>query len=152
MLNSKYTNSLLAVIFLILFYACNNAADTRHQENSKSSITSNGLILPDSFKHIILTWQENPATFQAVTWRTDVPLKQAVAEIALSDPSPDFGNGAQQSHAKNSTLETGKGLSYYHSVNFTNLHPDTLYAYRVGNGKVWSELEACFRKIQSGSG
>ena len=28
---------------------------------------------------------------------------------------------------------------YYHSVNFTGLNPNTLYAYRVGNGDIWSE-------------
>ena len=27
----------------------------------------------------------------------------------------------------------------YHSVTFDNLEPNTLYAYRVGNGKIWSE-------------
>ena len=138
MLNSKYTNFLFAVIFL-LFYTYSNAEDIRHYENSRSSVSSNPLIQPYSFKHIILTWQDNPKNSQAVTWRTDVPLKQAVAEIALSNPSPDFRNSSQKFQAKTSTLETGQGLSYYHSVNFTNLHPDSLYAYRVGNGKVWSE-------------
>lgn len=137
MQTSKFALSLLAAIFL--FYACNSAGDIGDQENPKSSISSKGLIKPDSFKNIILTWQDDPKTSQAVTWRTEVRIRPAMAEIALSDPSPDFGSSAQQFIAKSSTLETGKGLSYYHTVNFANLRPDTLYAYRVGNGEAWSE-------------
>ena len=30
-------------------------------------------------------------------------------------------------------------MAHYHSVNFTDLRPNTLYAYRVGGGDVWSE-------------
>jgi hypothetical protein len=139
MLNPKYKSSLFAIAILIFLYTGNIAGETRRQEDSNDDIASDRPIQPNSFKHIILTWQDSPATSQAVTWRTDVPLKQAVAEIALSDPSPDFASGARQSHALTSTLETGQGSSYYHSVNFTDLRPDSLYAYRVGNGNVWSE-------------
>ena len=45
-------------------------------------------------EHIILTWKSNPATSQSVTWRTDSSVSQAFAEIALADPSPDFGKNA----------------------------------------------------------
>ncbi|MCP4625523.1 MAG: metallophosphoesterase family protein [bacterium] len=134
---SKFALSLLAAIFL--FHGYNSAADIANQEHPKSSISSKGIIKPDSFRNIILTWQDDPKTSQAVTWRTEVRIRQAMAEIAIADPSPDFGNSSQQFIAKSSTLETGQGLSYYHTVNFTNLRPDTLYAYRVGNAKVWSE-------------
>ena len=137
MRTSKFVLSLLAAIFL--FYVCSSAGDIGEQENPKSSIGSKGLTKPGSFKNIILTWQEDPKTSQAVTWRTEVRIRPAMAEIALSNPSPDFGNSAQQLIATSSTLKTGKDLSYYHTVNFTNLHPDSLYAYRVGNGKAWSE-------------
>jgi len=41
--------------------------------------------------------------------------------------------------AKTSSLKIGNKLVYYHSINFTNLSPDSLYAYRVGNGTIWSE-------------
>ena len=139
MLKSIYLRILIALIFLIFLFACNNAGDVRHQETSGSSKTSNGQIQPESFKHIILTWQDDPGTSQAVTWRTDVAIEAALAEIVPSDPSPDFSKGAKQFKAATSRLETGQGLSYYHTVNFTKLHPDTLYAYRVGNGKVWRE-------------
>jgi 3',5'-cyclic AMP phosphodiesterase CpdA len=134
---SKFALSLLCAI--LLFYACNSTGDIGDQENPNSSKSLKGTIKPDSFKNIILTWQEDPKTSQAVTWRTDVRVKQAMAEIAPSTPSPDFGNSAQQLLATSSALETGRSVSYYHTVNFTGLRPDTLYAYRVGDANVWSE-------------
>jgi hypothetical protein len=73
-----------------------------------------------------------------VTWRTDVPLQQASAEIAPSDPSPDFPNRARRYEAETIVLQTGPGPTYFHSVNFTDLKPGTLYAYRVGDGDIWS--------------
>ncbi|PWG73418.1 metallophosphoesterase, partial [Enterococcus hirae] len=39
---------------------------------------------------IILTWSDDPATTQSVTWRTDVSIKEGFAEIAPASASPDF--------------------------------------------------------------
>jgi hypothetical protein len=91
------------------------------------------------FEHIILTWKENPATSQAVTWRTDSSLSQAFAEIAFADPSPDFLKTSQKYRAETTELQFNDRIVYYHTVNFVNLHPDTMYAYRVGSGEIWSE-------------
>ncbi|MEE4262289.1 MAG: metallophosphoesterase family protein [Desulfobacteraceae bacterium] len=89
--------------------------------------------------HIILTWTGSPATTQAVTWRSQVDFKKSVAEIARAHASPDFVNNASQIVAKTTPLEIKENLVYYHSVNITGLSPNTLYAYRVGNGDIWSE-------------
>jgi len=93
----------------------------------------------ETFERIILTWKENPATSQAVTWRTNRGDNRAVAEIAPADASPDFLKRAKKFQAVTTELESGTHKVYYHSVNFMNLLPDTLYAYRVGNGDSWSE-------------
>ncbi len=93
----------------------------------------------DVFEHIILTWKDNPATTQAVTWQSSKFEKKAIAEIAPSTPSPDFQRNARQLIAETSHLKTDSGVFYYHRVNFQDLNPGTLYAYRVGNGDVWSE-------------
>ena len=37
--------------------------------------------LPD---RVVLTWEDDPATTQSVTWRTDTSVKRGVAEIALA--------------------------------------------------------------------
>lgn len=105
--------------------------------------------LPD---RIILTWAGDPARSQAVTWRTDTSVTEAVAEIARSEDGPGF---APLRKAKKATAEappkvrtvpatttplrTDLGMAHYHAVQFTGLDPSTLYVYRVGDGVNWSE-------------
>ena len=93
----------------------------------------------DTFDHVILTWSGNPAVSQAVTWRSLINFNKSVAEIAPAEASPDFAKNARQILAETSSLKIDDKFIYYHSVNFTNLVPNTLYAYRVGNGDIWSE-------------
>lgn len=88
---------------------------------------------------IILTWSDNPATTQSVTWRTDTSVSRAIAQIALAGERPDFQQNAQTVEAQTTALQTDQGVAHYHSVTFRNLKPNTLYAYRVGDGMHWSE-------------
>jgi len=93
---------------------------------------------------IILTWAGDPATSQSVTWRTDTTVTTAVAQYALASPGPGFGLAAQTVAARSRTVDAravkDAGLAAaYHSVTFSGLTPDTLYAYRVGDGTRWSE-------------
>ena len=100
--------------------------------------------LPD---RIILTWQTDPATSQAVTWRTDTTVRTAVAEIAVAEDSAAFaGYGKAKGQARTrrvpavtTPLKTDLNEAHCHSVNFTGLSPDTKYLYRVGDGANWSE-------------
>jgi len=103
------------------------------------------LVVPD---RIVLTWTDDPATSQAVTWRTSVhedSVSTAVAELTLATPHGGYGaiQGMQDSAivlpATSETLETDLGSASYHSVEFKGLLPETLYAYRVGDGANWSE-------------
>ena len=95
---------------------------------------------------IVLTWAGEPSTTQAVTWRTDTSVSQGVAEIALAEGSPKFVDSADRVIAQSQPFEAG-AANYnsdekvrFHSAFFTGLDPDTLYAYRVGDGEsVWSE-------------
>lgn len=91
--------------------------------------------LPD---RIVLTWSGDPATTQAVTWRTDTSIESAVAEIAIAG---DLGPKLQSItvSARTEDFVSDLGEAHYHSVNFTALEPATLYAYRVGDGANWSE-------------
>ena len=88
---------------------------------------------------IILTWQTDPASSQSVTWRTDKTVKTPKAEIALADASSYFTNYTKEFPAGTQGLKTKNGEALYHAVNFTNLIPNTLYVYRVGDGTYWSE-------------
>lgn len=91
--------------------------------------------LPD---RVVLTWNADPATSQAVTWRTDVSIKKAMAELALAN---DNGRDLKpEAHTATSRLfKSDLGEAHNHTVTFRNLDPNTLYAYRVGDGVNWSE-------------
>lgn len=100
--------------------------------------------LPD---RVILTWKGDPTTSQAVTWRTDVSVTSAKAQIALADAGPGVEPGwkgyksekVSTVQARTEPLKTAINEAHYHSVNFEGLKPKTRYMYRVGDGKNWSE-------------
>ncbi|MDQ8204135.1 fibronectin type III domain-containing protein [Pelagicoccus sp. SDUM812003] len=89
-------------------------------------------------ERVVLTWNDDPATTQAVTWRTDTSVKQAVAEIAIANAN---GRALKPDRFKATTefFKSDINEAHYHSVTFRSLEPDTLYAYRVGDGENWSE-------------
>lgn len=88
---------------------------------------------------IVLTWAGDPATSQAVTWRTDTSVTEPRAEIGVADGNPSFRTRATTVQARSSELTTDLGPARYHTVNFEGLQPATQYAYRVGDGVNWSE-------------
>lgn len=91
--------------------------------------------LPD---RVVLTWAGDPATTQAVTWRTDTSVVRAVAEFAVAN---DNGRALKPARVDAITSDFTSDLNeaHYHSVQFTGLQPETLYTYRVGDGENWSE-------------
>jgi 3',5'-cyclic AMP phosphodiesterase CpdA len=91
--------------------------------------------LPD---RVVLTWSGDPATTQSVTWRTDTSILRSIAELSLAGDSGRDLKPATVA-ARTERLTTDLGEAAYHSVTFTGLTPDTLYAYRVGDGVNWSE-------------
>ncbi len=91
--------------------------------------------LPD---RVVLTWDGDPATTQAVTWRTDTSIPRALAEITLANDNGRALKGTPVP-ARTEGLKTDLGEANYHTARFTGLAPDTLYAYRVGDGVNWSE-------------
>lgn len=92
--------------------------------------------LPD---RIVLTWTDDPATTQAVTWRTDGSVVRAYAEIAVAEEGPAFTDRSTSYPAVTEEVPLGRTHACSHTVTFADLSPDTLYAYRVGDGINWSE-------------
>ncbi len=93
---------------------------------------------------IVLSLGENPATTASATWRTASEIDTAFAEIAIATAAPKFWRNAKTLKASTTTFDgtnvlTAGLISNYHSVEFSDLQPDTTYAYRVGDGKRWSE-------------
>lgn len=93
---------------------------------------------------IVLSYGEDPSTTASVTWRTTSEIDTAYAEIAIATAAPKFWRNAKTIKAVTTTFDAieineAEILANYHSVWFTDLKSDTTYAYRVGDGKRWSE-------------
>ena len=94
---------------------------------------------------IILTFNGDPATSRAVTWRTDATIEKAVAQIADATVNSKFQDQSVSKDAVTEPFDLGLYKSnaslivHYHSVIFDQLKPDTVYVYRVGDGDArWS--------------
>lgn len=112
-------------------------------------------VSPPSFQpgpapdRIVLTWNGDPATTQAVTWRTDTSVPGGVAQLAEATAGPTFDPawGKSRYDAKNvptvpaatRELKAATVAAHYHTAAFTGLRPKTRYVYRVGDGTTWSE-------------
>ena len=125
----------VSAVFVLPAFGHEGHDELRHWEKASPD--------PD---RIFLTFYGDAATCRAVTWRTDSSITKAVAEIAQSTSNPHFSDGAKQIEATTETIDLNEykeniqGKVNYHSVIFDSLEPDTLYAYRVGDGgKYWSE-------------
>jgi 3',5'-cyclic AMP phosphodiesterase CpdA len=91
--------------------------------------------LPD---RVVLTWSDDPRTTQSVSWRTDTSIERAVAEIAVANAD---GRRMQPERfaAATERFRSDINEAHYHTLTFRDLEPNTLYAYRVGDGVNWSE-------------
>lgn len=94
--------------------------------------------LPD---RIVLTWSDNPAASQSVTWRTDRTVAQGLAQILPADAGPLVKEASRQITARSTDLKTDLNEARFHTVTFQGLVPNTKYAYRVGDGANWSEWQ-----------
>jgi len=101
--------------------------------------------LPD---RVVLTWSGDPTSSIDITWRTDVTDRDTVAEYARADSlkgtNLDHGDdrnvrNSQRAGGAAQEFESDLGKCRIHSVRLDGLEPATMYAYRVGGGKNWSE-------------
>lgn len=129
----KYTFCLFAAAMLVSTAAW--AQSTEQSPRPDEEMHRPGVI-PD---RVVLTWTGNPATSQAVTWRTDTSVKNGVAQIMVAGDGPDSSTSARNVNAVTCELTTKFWAAKYHTVEFKELMPNTLYAYRVGDGGNWSE-------------
>ncbi|MFN7843750.1 MAG: fibronectin type III domain-containing protein, partial [Pirellula sp.] len=93
-------------------------------------------LIPD---RVVLTWKSDPRTTQAATWRTSTAVKESVGQIQLADHGPLKEQNAVTVKAATEYLKSNLSEAHYHSVEFTDLKPNTKYVYRVGDGANWSE-------------
>lgn len=95
---------------------------------------------------MFLSFNGDPDTSRAVSWRTSTAIAAGFAEIAEATKNSDFAKSATRLPALTETVDLNtatlntQGVVNYHSVIFDGLKPETLYAYRVGDGgERWSE-------------
>ncbi len=141
---SKYT-----FILFILFTSYQALfAGPVHEHDHSHDFRHWEIASPDPDR-MFLTFHGDASTRRAVTWRTDTSVKQAWVEIAPALAEPGFYLHAKRVEAKTEEVDLGTLIRndkpnlnkvHYHSAILTDLEPDTLYAYRVGDGeKRWSE-------------
>jgi len=92
--------------------------------------------IPD---RLILTWSDNPATTQSITWRTDTSVQSPQVQFAPAQDGPNFQKSALIEKASSQPFTTGLSTSHYHSATLSSLSPATAYNYRVGDGINFSE-------------
>ena len=132
-------------IFLFIFCLNVNAQNDSHPHEHKYGGLHHWEIPSKDPDRIILTFNGDPSTKRAVTWRTDLSIEKSEAQIAVAGVNSGFANKATSYTASTEKFDLGlyksnKSLIVnYHSVVFENLKPNTLYAYRVGSRENWSE-------------
>lgn len=94
-------------------------------------------------ERIILNLTADPASEMAVTWRSAPGLAGQV-QYAKATNSPDYVKAPTTVPAvtDDATLAVREDPAFraaYHSAVLKGLEPDTVYAYRVGDGTHWSE-------------
>ena len=128
--------ALFKLILISLILSFNLCAHEVWEPTAYSSIDAHAPTpLPD---RVVLTWEEDTATTQSVSWRTDTTIKQGMAQLAVAN-SNGRALKPKSFNAKTTFLQTDLNDSHYHTVIFRDLEPDTLYAYRVGDGVNFTE-------------
>lgn len=87
-------------------------------------------------RNVMLTWTGTPATTQTITWQTGRYIsgsKVEYVEAADQNHSVMLSGAAKQ-------VETDRGVITVHSIQLTDLKPETSYRYRVGDGLFWSSF------------
>jgi acid phosphatase type 7 len=136
---SRISLRALALLFLVALGAGILTPATAHAQNTLV-VEGQPRYQPTGYPdRIILTFSGDPSSQQAVTWRTDASVDQALAEIAIAGDSPGLHLNARTVRGSSTPLETENGLAHHHTVIFEELRPNTLYAYRVGGSGTWSE-------------
>ena len=122
-----------------------NAQNHSHSHENKYHDLHHWEIPSKDPDRIILTFNGDPSTKRAVTWRTDSSVNKAIAQIAPAGVNSKFTKKSITLNALTEQFDLGlykankSFIVHYHSVVFDGLKPNTNYAYRVGDGSNWSE-------------
>lgn len=145
---NRFLLTALCCVGALVVSASAQTSDTNRPRPYAAKLQYAPTPVPD---RVILTWSDDPATTQSVTWRTDTSVKEAIAQISETADGPSFdpissrdpkpGDGTRTVTAVTASLRTDLSVAHYHSVTFNGLKPKTRYVYRVGDAAKlnWSE-------------
>lgn len=86
-----------------------------------------------------------------MTWRTTLPVATASVQVARAHAGSTLADEARIVTARSESVAGDASTTvWHHSAVADGLEPDTLYAYRVGDGATWSEWSH-FRTAKSGA-
>ncbi|MEL6693252.1 MAG: metallophosphoesterase [Pseudomonadota bacterium] len=142
---------LVLTFFLTLMFGSAHAHGGHHGDTMPPWQKATGW--PD---RIVVTLADQPQSRFSVTWRTDETVTETIAQIAIATDDARFDLDAITVSARTEPLNpampelagtvyaepmnAGLPAAHFHSVTFSNLEPDTMYAYRVrGKHGAWSE-------------
>ncbi len=132
----KRLQLVLAVVCISQSTSVTSSAQEREpkpQEKYQGMVVEPTLpVATDVPDRILVSWNSDPATSFAVTWRSKAG-PTAVAEIAKATKGPEFLQHIERTKGQTSPLQTNLGVVHMHAATFDQLEPDTLYAYRVGS-------------------
>src|SRR5262245_14165441 len=101
-MSKRCLTGLVVLAVLVAAVVVSRPAETaapppRRPEKYPSAKAHSPTPLPD---RLILTWKADPATSQAVTWRTSILVKKAFAEVAVAEDGPDFAGYRPKQRSK----------------------------------------------------
>jgi 3',5'-cyclic AMP phosphodiesterase CpdA len=135
-MNRLLLNAVFVVTAIVALPDCSAVDESSGPIRVPDQLKWRPTAVPD---RIVLSWIGDPSTSVAVTWRTDVSVKSAVAEIAVAEPGPGFVDHVKQVSATTEEFKTNLNRTHRHTAQFTDLSPEQKYVYRVGDGTNWSE-------------
>jgi hypothetical protein len=100
----------------------------------------------DHADHVVLTWNDDPRTTQAIQWRTSSRIKRGMVRYRPKEAGTSGGEASYKLRkASTDKLSTptllNDPLIHRHTVFLKGLKPATTYLYSVGDGSAdgWSE-------------
>ncbi len=135
---SAFPSACFAVIAIV--FNIHGMVEAHEEHEHPAAVAPAKLYAPTAMPdRIILTFNGDPRTARAVTWRTSTEVTKGIAEITIAEAGPMFREKAIQHTAESEALKSDINTAHYHSVTFKDLLPGTKYVYRVGDGTNWSE-------------
>jgi 3',5'-cyclic AMP phosphodiesterase CpdA len=95
---------------------------------------------PETPQRIIINLTDTPSSSMAVTWRTMTEVSNPQIKYSETTEWRDIDSSCTVINAKSEKVKIDSNtFAFHHSAVLKNLNANTIYSYKVGGGKDWSE-------------